>query len=90
MTRTITRELTITFRVVEEIDDEHPSLPPMPAANVYDTTCDETTSVRGPSVAKCLQDAGYKSAKTPGPTTRAMFVDVYRGRSKAPLRKRAS
>jgi hypothetical protein len=63
MTRKITRELTIvSYRVVEEIsdDDENPSLPPGPAAHVYDTTCDEVSQFR--PLAKCSADRAMKKA----------------------------
>ncbi len=37
------------------------------------------------------QRAGFKSKKTPGPTTRSLVRDVYEGRARAPLaRERAS
>jgi hypothetical protein len=48
MTRKTTSELTIvTYRVVEEItddDNDHPSLPPTPAATDVVTTTGETLS----------------------------------------------
>ncbi len=37
---------------------------------------------------KIAKDAGYKSDKTPGPTTRKLVQDVYRGRATAPLENR--
>jgi hypothetical protein len=36
---------------------------------------------------KIAQDAGYKSKKTPGPTTRALVREIYESRAKAPLAK---
>ncbi len=37
---------------------------------------------------KIAQDAGYKSKKTPGPTTRDLIREVYQGRAAAPLAAR--
>jgi hypothetical protein len=39
---------------------------------------------------KLAQAAGYKSKKTPGPDTRRLVREIYEGRSKAPLAKRAA
>lgn len=39
---------------------------------------------------KVAQRAGYKSKKTPGPDTRRLVREIYEGRSKAPLAKRAA
>jgi hypothetical protein len=36
---------------------------------------------------KVAQRAGFKSKKTPGPTTRALVREIYEARSKAPLAK---
>jgi hypothetical protein len=51
------KRITETFRVYEysrvtEIDDK-PSLRPMPAEYVYDTTAEEISQTRGPGIAKC-------------------------------------
>lgn len=36
------------------------------------------------------KNAGYKSDKTPGPETRRLIREVYEGRAKAPLQRRAA
>lgn len=39
---------------------------------------------------KIAQRAGFKSKKTPGPTTRGLVREIYEARSKAPLAKLAA
>lgn len=39
---------------------------------------------------KLAQQAGYRSKKTPGPTTRGMVREILKGRATAPLARQAS
>lgn len=67
--------------------ERYPNLDPYDQAGRIADATREWTDEHWHQLAK---RAGYTSTKPPGETTRAMFVEVYRGRSRAPLAARSA